>query len=134
MRLCMMLLMVVALGLSLAQPTEARLFGRRNVSYSSTGGEGYPVAIDNEKRYHNGTLSCQDIALIRAKWLAHFEVLDHGIHGYHVNCPDWSPYASAEGIGMGGPKCATCTFGMTIVADAEWKGKSGFTYRVRLWR
>ena len=123
-------ILMIVLLLAIVSPLEAR--NRRN--YSSGGGEGYPVAIDNEKRYHGGTLSCQDIALIRAKWLAHYEVLDHGIHGYHANCPDWSPYASAEGIGAGGPKCATCVFGLTIVADAEWVSASGTTYRVRLWR
>jgi len=108
---------------------------RRSYNYSySSYSSGFATKIDNEKRYYNNTLSLQDIAMIRAKWMAHYSTMTHGIHGYHKNCPPY-PRGVLEGIGCGGPKCGTCTYGSrTCVADAEWKSKGGMTYRVRFFR
>jgi len=107
---------------------------RRSYSYEYSS-YSLTVKIDNEKKFHDNTLSVQDIAFIRAAWMAHFDMLSHSIHYYHKNCPSWQGYgASGEGIGCGGPKCSTCVVGSTVIADAEVKSKAGRTYRVRLFR
>jgi hypothetical protein len=89
--------------------------------------------IDTEKRFYNNTMSLQDLAEIRAKWMAHYNVMTHSIHSYHKHCPPW-PREVTEGIGCGGPKCSTCVTGSTVVADAEARGKSGRTFRVRFFK
>jgi len=108
---------------------------RRGYTYTSYSSySGFATKIDNEKRYYDNTLSLQDIALIRAKWMAHYGSMTHGIHGYNKKCPPY-PSGVLEGIGCGGPKCSTCTYGgRTCVADAEWRRKGGMTYRVRFFR
>jgi len=129
-------LLIVLLVLFFATDAFAWRRGRRRgYSYSSYSySSGFATKIDDEKRYYDNTLSLQDIAMIRAKWMAHYGSMTHGIHGYHKNCPPY-PSGVSEGIGCGGPKCGTCTYGSrTCVADAEWKSKNGMTYRVRFFR
>ena len=111
--------------------------GRRARSYnyySTSSYTGFKTEIDDEPRYFDNTLSLQDIAMMRAQWMAHYCVMTHGIHGYNKKCPR-HPSGVLEGIGCGGPKCGTCTYGSrTCVADAEVVGKNGMTYRVRFFR
>ena len=113
---------------------DANALGRRRTyTYSYASYSSLKQNIDTEKRFYNNTLSLQDLAEIRAKWMAHYGVMTHGIHGYHKNCPPW-PKEVREGIGCGGPKCSTCVCGSVVVADAEARSKSGQTYRVRFFK
>ncbi len=132
MRRLMLALFVLCL---FVQDANAWRRGRRGYTYSySSYSSGFATKVDDEKKYYGNTLSLQDIAMIRAKWMAHYGSMTHGIHGYHKNCPP-HPSGVLEGIGCGGPKCGTCTYGSrTCVADAEWKSKNGMTYRVRFFR
>jgi len=114
--------------------TNAQAWRRnRGYSYSSSYSYSLTVKIDTEKRYYDNTLSLQDLAMIRAKWMAHYQSMDHSIHYRTPRCHRW-PKGVTEGIGVGGPKCSTCVVGSTVVADAEAKGKSGRTYRVRFFK
>ena len=126
------LVLVLAVFSLFATDASAR---RRGQSYSySYSSASLTNKIDTEKKLYNNTLSLQDIAYIRAAWMAHFESLDHGIHNYHKNCPPWPRECRGEGIGSGRPKCGTCVVGSVVVADAEARGKSGRTYRVRFFK
>jgi hypothetical protein len=123
-------IILVSLFVVDAYAWRGRRRGYTYYSYSSS----FKTEIDNEKRYYDNTLSLQDIADLRAQWMAHYGVMTHGIHGYHKNCPP-KPAGVLEGIGRGGEKCGTCTYGSrTCVADAERKSKSGSTFRVRFFR
>lgn len=126
-RIIMVLLLVLI-------PTVALARGRRRGYTYSTSSYSLTVRIDDEKRLYGGAWSLQDIAMIRAGWMARFETMSHSIHHYHKNCPPWPRECSGEGIGCGGPGCGTCVVGSIVVADAEAVGKSGRTYRVRFFK
>jgi len=125
--------LAVALMAVVAADAFAWRRGRRAYYYPTYSSSSLTYRIDTEKRFYAGRYSLQDLAMIRAKWMAHYGVMTHGIHGYHKNCPAW-PGEVSEGIGCGGPKCSTCVTGSVCVADAEWKSKSGMTYRVRFFK
>jgi hypothetical protein len=120
-----------------AQDAEARWF-RRNRGSSATGShmEYEPTEYSTKKRFYNASMSLQDIALMRAQWMAHNESLDHGIHAY-TKAPPY-PSEVAEGIGCSTvaepTDCATCISGSKVVADASCRGRSGLLYRVRFFR
>jgi hypothetical protein len=135
-RLTLGLLTMLVVSLMLVQTADARRFGGRR---GATGSHMTytPTEFSTEKRLFNGKYSLQDIAMMRAKWMAHFGVLSHGIHGYHKDCPDWAGHgASGEGIGQSSDpdykNCPTCIVGSTVVADGWAKADDGTIYRVRL--
>jgi hypothetical protein len=136
------LLAMVMVSLVFVQDADARRNGRRNsyaVSYTSSTGAHMtytPTIFSTRKRLFKGKFSLQDIATMRAQWMAHYEVLSHEIHAYHENCPHWAGHgASGEGIGCSSDpnfqNCATCIVGSTVVADGWAKSKTGMIYRVR---
>lgn len=118
--------------------SEARRFGRRYRSVSATGAhlEYVPTTYSTEKRYYNASMSLQDIAYMRAQWMAHTGSLDHGIHAW-TNAPAY-PTEVSEGIGSSTvaepTNCATCITGSTVVADASCRSRSGMLFRVRFFR
>ncbi|MCG8587036.1 MAG: hypothetical protein MI757_20210 [Pirellulales bacterium] len=131
---------VFAIGLSClfvsTDDAEARRRYRYYTTYTGSHLEYVPTKYSTEKRFYNGTMSLQDIAYMRAQWMAHNESLDHGIH-YYTTAPPW-PAEVSEGIGCGNfenaTDCATCVTGSTVVADASCRSKSGVLYRVRFFR
>ena len=98
-----------------------------------------PTKFSTEKRLYGKRFSLQDVAMLRAKWMAHKQTLDHGIHDYTPDCPTWAGHgATGEGIGCSTDSnyknCSTCIVGNTVVADGWCKAKNGVIYRVRLFR
>ncbi len=134
------LLVAISVGSFLAVPddAEARLFGRRSRGASATGAhmEYVPTSYSTEKRFYNATMSLQDIAYMRAQWMAHQESLDHGIDTWTTAPP--YPSEVGEGIGSFGgadpTDCSTCIVGSKVVADASCRSRSGILYRVRFFR
>ena len=134
------MLLVVMVVTVFSSDAEARLFGRRRARVVPTGaGYNLNYQIDTKKVHYNNTMSLQDIAMMRAQWMAHTYNLDHNIHDYTAKCPRWQhPGCSGEGIGMSGhtdyKDCGTCIVGQTVVADGWARAKNGQVYRVRLFR
>ncbi len=131
-------LFVMTLFLAITPDVEARLFGRRR---GGATGAGYNLtyAISTEKTLYGNTMSLQDVAMMRAKWMAHRGYLSHNIHYNIAKCPKWNhPGASGEGIGCSTTAnykdCSTCIVGGVVVADGHARSKSGMVYRVRLFR
>ena len=136
-RLLILVLTLAAIVLSTSSDAGARRRGRSSATGSHM--TYTPTAFSTEKRLYNGKYSLQDIAMIRAKWMAHYGVLSHSIETYHKDCPPWSGHgATGEGIGMSmNPDyktCSTCIAGSVVVADGWAKSKNGMIYRVRLFR
>jgi hypothetical protein len=137
-------LFTVALLTVFADDAEARRRGRRYrvAGYSGTGSHMTytPTTFSTEKRLYDGTVSLQDVAMMRAKWMAHYGVLSHSIESYHKDCPQWQGHgATGEGIGMSYngdyKQCATCIVGSVVVADGWCKSKkNGMIYRCRLFK
>lgn len=105
----------------LADTADARLFRRRSSYSSSNVGAAWTgaVAIRSDDQ-----AACER----KASYMARHGIFGHGAGGLPV-------IGSFEGIGMGGPSCATCrpSWGATLTGDAEAAG-NGTVYRVRSWR
>jgi hypothetical protein len=138
-RCCFFAALLTGLFIVGPEDVEARLFGRRNYSSASATGahmEYVPTTYSTEKRFYNATMSLQDIAYMRAQWMADQESLDHGIHAW-TKAPSY-PTEVSEGIGSSTvtepTECATCITGNKVVADASCRSRSGLLYRVRFFR
>lgn len=125
--------------LCLANVAEAR--GRRSSGGGSTGAgmEYVPTPFSTAKTFYGGTLSLEEIADYRARWMAETETLSHGIDGMVPQCPSWQqPGVGGEGIGCGGGtdyrNIATCIVGSEVIADGHAVSRSGTIYRVRFFR
>ena len=137
-RRCLLVVLFAGFFVAASKDAEARLFGRRNGGGSATGAhmDYTPTEYSTEKRFYNATMSLQDIAYMRAQWMAHQSSLDHGIDTW-TKAPPF-PGEVGEGIGSStgaNPKeCATCIVGSEVVADASCRSRSGILYRVRFFR
>ncbi len=134
-----LILVLTIAAIVLSTSTDANARRRRRSSATGSHMTYTPTPFSTEKRLCDGKYSLQDIAMMRAKWMAHFGVLSHSIETYHKDCPRWSGHgASGEGIGMSmNPDyktCSTCIVGSVVVADGWAKAKNGMIYRVRLFR
>ena len=131
---------LLAIVLCCCDTSEARRWRRRGRSSVPTGSHMTytPTEESTAKKYHNGTMSLQDIAMARAKAMADTNNMSHSIHHYVKGCPSFHGLGVSEGIGVSTVKdykrCSTCITGRRVVADGYAFSKSGRVYRCRFFR
>lgn len=137
MKRLLILILVASVLAVFTSDVDARRYRRQRSSATDSHLTYTPTKYSTEKRYYGGTMSLQDIAMMRARYMAHHDSLDHGIDRW-TKAPPF-PSSVGEGIGCSSglphyTQCQTCIVGSKVVADGHAVSASGTTYRVRFFQ